>query len=214
MENASKALIMAGSVLIAIIIIALLYSFITTLSTMQQEEDLLLLAEQTEKFNREYEAFQKKLLRGTDVVTVINKAMANNKKYDDQETVYDINIKFKLKTAISKITVEYKDGEVSKSKDVVEFEEGTVYSLIDNSQPDRINAKIKDLMSNGTQEYKLENYSGAGDLSYKKIYMEFTVFKRKIFKCTKIGYNNETGRVNLLEFEEIQATGGELEGYI
>lgn len=214
MENASKALIMAGSVLIALIIIALLYSFITTLSTMQEEEDLLLLAEQIEKFNREYEAFQKNLLRGTDVITVINKAISNNKKYDDQEAVYDIDVKFKLKTAISRITVEYDDGEVIKSKDVVEFEEGTVYSLIDNAQPDRINAQIKDLMSNGTQEYKLENYNGEGDLNYKKIYMEFTVFKRKIFKCTKIGYSNETGRVNLLVFEEIQATGGELEGYI
>lgn len=217
MENASKALIMAGSVLIAIIIIALLYSFISTLSANAEAEDLKTLAEQTEAFNKEYEAFEKKLLRGTDLITVINKAIANNKKYDDQDNIYDVDVKFTLKTAVSKITVSYVKGKQKTTKEVTEFEPGTVYNLIDNSQKDRINKKLYDFMSFGTQtttdSYMLVNYDGEGDQDYEKIYDNFTVFKRKLFRCKKIDYSGETGRVNLLEFEEILPAGGELEGY-
>ncbi len=217
MENASKALIMAGSVLIAIIIIALLYSFITTLSANAEAEDLQTLAEQTEAFNKEYEAFEKKLLRGTDLITVINKAIANNKKYEDQDNVYDVDVKFTLKTAVSKVTVSYVNGKQQKTKEEKEFEPGTEYSLIDNTQKDRINKKLYEFMSFGTQtttdSYMLIDYDGENDTDYQKIYDNFTVFKRKLFRCTKIEYSTETGRVNLLVFEEIMASGGELEGY-
>lgn len=209
MENASKALIMAGGVLIAIIIIALLYSFITTLSAKAEEEDLLLLAEQTETFNREYEAFEKKLLRGTDLITVMNKAAANNEKYDDQDHVYDVEVKFKLKTAVSKVTVEYVNGKQKATKEEVEFDADKEYSLIEDK------AQISKFMDFGLQQtvdsYTIIDYEDKRN--YKKVYDNYVVFKRKLFSCTKIGYSNETGRVNLLVFEEIMASGGELEGY-
>ena len=112
MENATKALVMAGSVLIAVIIIALLYSFLSTLSANAEQEDLALLVEQTEKFNKEYEAFERKLMRGTDLITVINKAIANNDRYEDQEHIYDIDVQFELASDITKIVVQVRDGKI------------------------------------------------------------------------------------------------------
>ena len=218
MENATKALVMAGSVLIAVIIIALLYSFLSTLSANAEQEDLKLLAEQTEKFNKEYEAFERKLMRGTDLITLINKAIANNKKYDDQDKIYDIDVKFTLSSDITKVIVEVVNGKAQPaSREEIVFNSSKVYSVIDNKSPDRINQKLYEFMNDGLQPskdaYVLEDYDGPDDKDYKKIYDNYIVFKRKFFTCTKLEYSEQTGRVNLLEFQEIELAGGELEGY-
>ena len=86
MENASKALLMAGGVLIAILIIALLvYSFGTMggyFDTENKEE----LAKQLKVFNDQYEVYNRKLLRGVDVISVINKVLDNNQKKGPDES--------------------------------------------------------------------------------------------------------------------------------
>jgi len=216
MENATKALVMAGSVLIAIIIIALLYSFMATLTANAEQEDLRLLAQQTEKFNREYEAFEQKLLRGTDVVTVINKAMANNKKYDNYDKIYDVDVQFVLATPVKQIEIDVENGEAKPARETEIFAEVKSYSLIDNKQPDRINAELKKFVAYGVQDESKDSYvirNKKDENNYTKVYESFTVFKRKFFTCTKLEYNDETGRVNLLVFEERVLGEGQLEGY-
>ena len=191
MENASKALVMAAGVLIAIIIIALLYSFINTLSSKAETEDLLLLAEQTTKFNKEYEVFEKQLMRGTDLITVINKAISNNMKYDNQDKVYDVNVKFKLATSVDRIIVTIKNGERLKNqKEEKIFADNTWYELIDNKEKDRINKKLYEFMDIGNTKtdsngsYRVEAINSTTEIDERnqvRIYDEFTVFKRKYF---------------------------------
>lgn len=80
MENATKALIIAGGILLAIITISvLLYSF-NTMSWFQESEQSLDEMEQINKYNQEYEVFNKKVMFGTDVVSAVNKAISNNEK--------------------------------------------------------------------------------------------------------------------------------------
>lgn len=81
MENASKALVMAGGILIALLIIGLLvYSFGTISGYFSSEQDVE-AAEQLKVFNDQYESYNRKLLRGTDVISVMNKVLDNNDKY-------------------------------------------------------------------------------------------------------------------------------------
>lgn len=73
MENASKALLMAGGILIAILIIALLVRSFTTVRTFQierlsEEEQAQLLA-----FNEQYTKYLGQYVYGTDVATLDNK---------------------------------------------------------------------------------------------------------------------------------------------
>ena len=73
MENASKALIMAGGILIAIIIIALLVSTFSTInqfqmSNLSEEEQKKLIA-----FNEQYTKYLNQYVYGTDVKTLQNK---------------------------------------------------------------------------------------------------------------------------------------------
>lgn len=78
MENASKALLMAGGILIAILLIALLVKSFTGISAFQkaqlsEEEQAQLIA-----FNEQYTKYLGQYVYGTEVITVINKSLNNN----------------------------------------------------------------------------------------------------------------------------------------
>ena len=80
MENASKALLMAGGVLIGIITITMFVFMFNNIqhavdgtSINYEEEELL-------AFNKGFEEFNKKIMYGADVISVINKAIDNNKR--------------------------------------------------------------------------------------------------------------------------------------
>lgn len=81
MENAAKALEMAAGVLLGIMIAALVAYFFTKIRSMPENENEILTAEQLAKFNLEYEVYDKKGMYGVDVISCLNKAISNNRKY-------------------------------------------------------------------------------------------------------------------------------------
>ena len=81
MENAAKALTIAGNVLLAVIILSLVTYFYNTWRRIPLEEEAALLVEQAQEFNKQYEVFDKKLMYGVDVLSCVNKAISNNAKY-------------------------------------------------------------------------------------------------------------------------------------
>ena len=91
MENASKALLIAGGVLIALIIITMFLLMSNRLSNIQKEQQEMEKTKQLAAFNAEYEAFDRKVMYGVDVITLINKVAENNKKYAGN-TYYQIII--------------------------------------------------------------------------------------------------------------------------
>lgn len=186
-------------------IIAVLMYVVQRSASLKKAEQDKEIAEQITKFNMEYESYQKTLLRGTELVTLINKAIANNIKYEDSDKVYDIDIHFKLKTPIKETIVTVQDGKKKNTEEKVTFGEAKTYKLIDYRQSDRISKDIREFMDigalNSTEAYEIINYKDIDN--YQMVYSGFTDFKRKIFKCTKMEYSDITGRVDLLEFEEV-----------
>ena len=81
--NMSQALKMAGGVLIALIIIATLTYFFRELTPFQQQIEDIEALEQTAEFNKQYEVYNKSLMLGIDIISVINKAYSNNMAYID-----------------------------------------------------------------------------------------------------------------------------------
>ena len=81
MENASKALEIAAGVLLAVLIMSLVAYFFTSISEWPQQQDDEMEAEQTAKFNLEYEVYDKKGMYGADVISCLTKAENNNEKY-------------------------------------------------------------------------------------------------------------------------------------
>lgn len=117
MENASKALLIAGGVLIAILIVSVLVVTLNIVNFNQRTREKALATEQLAEFNQKYEAYNKKALRGTDIITLKNMAKSEGNavtvKVTNGTEEIDVSIE-KNKTAIFACTkVEYNNGRIS-----------------------------------------------------------------------------------------------------
>lgn len=81
MEHANKALLMVGGMLFALMVMSLVAFVFSSLTTLPTEEDYRVEATQIAAFNNEYTAYDKKIMYGVDVISVLNKALSNNDKY-------------------------------------------------------------------------------------------------------------------------------------
>lgn len=126
MENASKALLMAGGVLISIIIISLLLKSFTGIKTFQMSQ---LSEEEQEKlitFNEQYTKYINQYVYGTEVRSLINKY-----KNDGMVEVLPKTLEATAPTGIGEDTKYYKCIEVGYDKltgrvDSITFTEVTV----------------------------------------------------------------------------------------
>ena len=80
MENASKALLIAGGVLIALIILTSFIVMYGRIANLQEEQEEQIKLEQIAEFNAKYEAYNKRIMYGADVITLMNKVQDNNAK--------------------------------------------------------------------------------------------------------------------------------------
>lgn len=82
-DNIAKALQIAGGMLVGVMLLSLVSYFFTSIGLWPQEQDQIKTAEQLAEFNKEYEIYDKKGMYGVDVISCLNKANSNNKKYAD-----------------------------------------------------------------------------------------------------------------------------------
>ena len=80
MENASKALIMAGSVLIALMIIGALILTFSNITAYQETNTRSTRSTQMAEFNSQYENYNRKDVRGSDLYSLLNKAIDYNRR--------------------------------------------------------------------------------------------------------------------------------------
>ena len=127
MDNSiSKALIMVASVLLAMIVIAFLTFTMRRTGDWATTQDDKILAEQKDKFNKEYEAFDKDLMYGVDVISCLNKAKSNNKQIEEKgyvtgekyDTSYHVDVKFTLNSALTENITVYHMSETGNGKEI------------------------------------------------------------------------------------------------
>ncbi len=125
MENASKALIMAGSTLLAVVLFALVVYFFKNMGNVPTQQEEQLQTEQLAKFNLEYEVYDKTMMYGVDVISCLNKAKSNNEKYvngngflqgNQYSDEFSIDVVVTLKTALEESLQIYAMKEVSPGK--------------------------------------------------------------------------------------------------
>ena len=217
MENAAKALLIAGGILVTIIILGMLVYGFDSIRRAPEQGEIKKRQEQLNVFNSEYESYHKKEMYGTDVITVINKAIDNNLRYAADDGVYNIDVTIKMKSSINASAIQYVapdehkvnaeyiiDDETGQQYKLGEVLEGNrTYRLLDTSEDGNKNG-VNDLLEQVMQtgETKIVNVTN-NELNYIRITTGFADFKGKFFRCANIGYSDLTGRVNLLEFEEL-----------
>lgn len=85
MENASKALSIAASVLIGVMLVALLYYAYYRITTIPQQKEQLKRQEQSAEFNKVYESYNQQYLSGTKFITLLNMVVDNNLSVNENE---------------------------------------------------------------------------------------------------------------------------------
>lgn len=79
MDNLAKAFTMAGSVLIAVLLLGIFLYTRAKLSHPIRQLDVQKLGEEKLKYNAQYEAYNKQLIQGTELYTILNKAIDHAK---------------------------------------------------------------------------------------------------------------------------------------
>lgn len=92
MENASKALIMAASVLIAIVIISAFILMMSNLTSYQDASYRSNLSSQVAEFNNQYTTYIRDDVRGSDMISLMNKIVDYNNRYADTEGFTEMHI--------------------------------------------------------------------------------------------------------------------------
>ena len=85
MENASKALIIAGGILLGMIILGLLVFTWHAVRNLNLTADDLKKQDEISAFNKQFESYSRYVVRGADVASIINKITDNNNTYGEDE---------------------------------------------------------------------------------------------------------------------------------
>ncbi len=113
MENASKALLMAGGVLMAILVISMLVLMFSDLTNFFSEGSQSNKEAQIVKFNLEYESYNREDVRGTEILSLLAKVQDYNEYQSDYEGI---------EAGYSPITVSIKKIDVEKD---IKYGDGT-----------------------------------------------------------------------------------------
>ena len=218
MENASKALLMAGAMLIVLLITSLIVYMYQGIRVLPETEQEMREAEELEKFNKQYQAYERDGIRGTDVITLANKAITNNDQYEGLAE-YQVTVNLNLRNDITAIDIhyEYRDDKVIETE---RYSSGAGsilagnYTLTDKNiynNPLRFGLILNPSTgATGNSDYYYITGRNGTRINDNKpdnwtdYWMRSDIgaeFKRKNFNCT-VEEDNNTGRVDEINIEE------------
>ena len=227
MENASKALIMAGGILIALLVIGALVLMFNQLSYYQRTETDSEKTQQLADFNKEYLKYTYDDIKGYELISLVNKVIDYNIKeevgnsvdYTKKITVV-INMKeFKSKYGVKNITSLFtKDTYTINNSNTIFSADLNNFRSMENtytlSAMKKLSANydtLKQAKAENQNSYEtkikeivgkvVKNNSG-NTISLTEIeqYREYSEFKSSTFKPGNVEYHNN-GQVKQLSFE-------------
>lgn len=218
MENASKALLIAGGILIALTIVGALILMFNQLGTFQKEQAATEKGVQIATFNQEFAKYaDEEKIKGTDIISLANKVVDFNKKEGTSNSV-DYDKKITLNINLTGFANKY--GISGKSK---LFGNKKIFNIKNNSD-DFVKVIIK--FSGLESKYTLStmsklsaNYDSIanGEKTIKEVagkdisieladiekYREYSEMKSSTFKTSKAP-KYEDGQIIELSFEFIE----------
>lgn len=223
MENASRALVIAGGVLLSLIIIGVVMFAYRGITSLQKEKDISLSNEQVSKINEQIEKYTKKsVIYGSEVLSICNAIEDYSRKYPESEGYPKITAKIKIKAA------DGKDNDIIKECfEEDEYDNIDILKAYDEAIKKR-DAKGKVTMSNRKTIEELYNLLGTGGENHDKLHSYFDLylnggkhtfkdilqlleeyekykncintFREKEFRAS-VGYSNTTGIIKKIEIQ-------------
>lgn len=85
MENATKALLIAAGILLTVMLISLLVIGYNQISSYYRQNEEILTAEQLNKFNKQFQNYNRGDIRGNELISLMNKVIDYNVSQSYQE---------------------------------------------------------------------------------------------------------------------------------
>ena len=229
MENASKALIMAGSMLVSLIVLSLLVMMFNNISGVKRADAESTATLQASEFNKPYLAYERNLY-GSELFSLANLVQDYNKnriKNDDGYKDIDLKIKFSRnfdaeyfkqnKTGYTQdeflTEINRLDVDLNGVKGVGGYANAMITITPDTSDKS-FKVKVKNIanmtMSTVMSQYNISastyNTVVLDNADYKK-YNEYKGLPERIksakFKCEDFIYDKKTGRIEKIVFSLI-----------
>ena len=223
MENASKALLLAAGVLVGLILITMMIYGYGQISDYYRAKEESKESEQLADFNKEYIPYNRENVRGSDLLTLINKIIDYNEvKIDDANRGLEIEISVQIPRDATSFYYNY-----NENKNIKLIQLGTTYTqdniyteLIRNANDieatytqalaTKLSANISTLMGSNTRkepedlftELKINpaTYGGLKTIQEEILqYYQYQQFKRAHFNCENLTY--ERGQVKRFTFK-------------
>ena len=229
MENATKALLMAAGILIAIIVLSLAIVVYGNISRFYQTKQSNISQEQLAAFNSEYSAYNRDDVSGFELVSLINKVIDfnQNKVYGASNT--DENDNTELGQGYQEIEVLVTLNNSDYNNELFDNNANYTYSgknsgnsrkelagkissmqglekKINPSDLTKLTFYATDFanmpqkdLNEKVQEITGKNYN----ITSKQIlqYADYLIFKRGTFKCTEMKYNSN-GQIYKISFKQ------------
>ncbi len=226
MENASKALIMASGVLIALLVIGILVFFFNNLKDLQSINQSVETTEQAAEFNKQYDVYARDVY-GSELLSLAQKIEDYNERESDMKGYSKIELQVKFNTTLSKeffLAKEYNSVTLNEEvknvkKEVKKYSDRTKTDMVFNSADGTKTRTVSQLATMRTIERKEYFDLDENDEKNSKYYRKYdeankkiqeynqiknllSEIKQHVFIFNGIEYDDEnTGRVTLMKYE-------------
>lgn len=221
MENASKALIMAGSVLIALVVISVVVFFFNNIRDLQKTNMTSDEVQQVTEFNKQFDVYTRNVY-GSELLSIANKIVDYNKRESDSKGYIKIVLEVKISDDSNPNTeifnkgkdATYDENDFNTIKEKIDKElakfsdrKKTEYTYT-NGKYSRTIAQLASMRTNeiadllgieeNGQKMSEINVKIAEYYSYKNLLSEI---KQKVFKYKNFDYDKITGRIIKMIYE-------------
>ena len=206
MENAAKALQLAGGILITLLVItALVYGY-SRLSEVKQIEQDNERDEQSANFNLQYEVYNRAGVYGSEILSLANKLENYNIKQADAQGYQEVSLSITLTPPIGAqvyTNTTYDADSITQCYDTLAEKIRTANETIKGKSisywagsSSEVRTTFNDTTSPTLQQMteKIRNYNS--------LVSERDDISRLTFKCTKVEYDENNGRIISMKFEE------------
>ena len=221
MENASKALIMAGSILISIMVITLLvmgYNNLTETMSAKNDEDAV---EQVTQFNKQYDVYYRNNLYGSDILSLANKVDDYNERQSKEQGYAKLDMEVTFTKSINAYNNEmilnknespYNAQQINNKLELLQtkldrYEGKNAITVgkqkipsLSGLRSNELEKVLESLVPNISKEKKEEVQEEIS--KYLGYSSALTNLKSKTFKATKFEYDETTKRITKMIFKE------------
>lgn len=208
MENASKALIMAGAVLLALMVISLLVFFFNNLRELQGISQSSEQVQQSAEFNNQYDVYARNVY-GSELLSIANKIHDYNVRESENQGYTKIELYITFSTDLDKNFFKkgiYTSSTIQSEMERLEDEMKTIGNeSIKSQSQNKASRKVSQLATMRTKDIEDLGFVQAQYIdkvnqynTYKALLSEL---KAKVFQYVEIKYDKYNGRVTEMKYK-------------